>query len=107
MICTPLKTAGFFSIVTSQPMNTTYILNKPICGSICNEKKVSMLWSATDFLWSQELDCTVWLLLRNGSWKSGKAFKCDIRPHKPLQGMDAHSNCAVENKKKKKKNTLM
>lgn len=48
MIFTTLKTEGFSSAVTSQLLKATYTLNKPICGSICDEKKnVLMPWPAT------------------------------------------------------------
>lgn len=42
------------------------------------------------------LHCTVWVLFTNASWRSGKAFKHDIRPCKSLLDMVAHSNSAVE-----------
>lgn len=59
-------------------------------------KKVFLNQPATDFLWSQELDCTVGLLHRNASWRIGKAFKHRIRPHNSLRGKAARSNPAVE-----------
>lgn len=64
MFRTTLKnTAGLSGIETSRLLKATYILYQPIHGSICDEKKkkkgnVFMPWSASDFLWSGELDCT-------------------------------------------------
>lgn len=52
--------------------------------------------------WRTWLHYTVWDLFKNAFWRSGKAFKHDIRPRKSLLLLDvaAHSNAAAEDWRK-------
>ena len=103
------KTAGLSGIETPRLLKATYILCQPIHGSICGEKRKKKrrkrIHALVCFRFPVErrtwLHYTVWDLFKNASWRSGKAFKHDIRPHKSLLlllllDVAAHSNAAAE-----------
>lgn len=103
------KTAGLSGIETPRLLKATYILCQPIHGSICGEKRKKKrgkrIHALVCFRFPVErrtwLHYTVWDLFKNASWRSGKAFKHDIRPHKSLLlllllDVAAHSNTAAE-----------